>query len=40
MSSEAAIMSQMQMAMHMSEAENRANERQMIMMALNAGGGA
>lgn len=37
---EAQIMAQMQMAMHMSEAENRLNERQMIMMALNQGGGA
>ena len=28
------IMAQMQMAMHMSEVENRINERQMIMMAM------
>ena len=28
------------MAMHMSEVENRINERQMLMMALSAGAGA
>ena len=33
-------MAHLQMALHMSDVENRMNERQMIMMALNAGAGA
>ena len=37
---EANMMAHMQMALHMSEVENRINERQMLMMALGAGAGA
>lgn len=37
---EANVMAHLQMALHMSDVENRMNERQMIMMALNAGAGA
>ena len=34
------MMAHMQMALHMSEVENRINERQMLRMALGAGAGA
>lgn len=37
---DANVMAQMQLALHLSEVENRINERQMLMMALAGGAGA